>query len=198
MVDDPLLHHDLRVLVVGVSEMITWASGSGPLAAFDEQIVTDNKASSRTDIGQITGQSEVVDHPAAELRVVQSALDTETEHAAKHARPEQLLRDVVRRVVGQPGVAHPRDLRVLLEVARDRERVLTVSLRAQRERLEALQEQERVEGRHAGAEVAEDLDTGFQNEREGPEGRGEGEAVVALGGLGEGREAGGVRPVELA
>lgn len=87
---------------------------------------------------------------------------------------------------------------MLLEPLREEERVVRVPLRAQAERLEALDEEEGAEGIERGAEVAQDLDTGLDGERDCTEGLAELEPVVALRGLGEVGEAAGLRPVELA
>ena len=71
-----------------------------------------------------------------------------------------------------------------------------VPLHAQRQRLEALQEQERVERRHRRADVAQQLQPGLQDVLRGPQRLGqlrEHEAVVARVGLGETREAAAAR-----
>lgn len=75
-----------------------------------------------------------------------------------------LLRELVRRVRGEPRVGHPRDLRVLLEVLRERDRVAVVPLHAQAERLEPLQEEEGAERVEGGAQVAEALDARADHE----------------------------------
>ena len=69
-----------------------------------------------------------------------------------------LLRQRVVRVVRQPGVAHPAHARVGVQPLRDRLRVGDVRVHPQRQRLHALQDQERVERREHAAEVAQPLD----------------------------------------
>ena len=54
-------------------------------------------------------------------------------------------------------VGDPSDLRVLLEPAGKRERVLAVPLAAEGERLEALEEEEGGKGAQARADIAEEL-----------------------------------------
>ena len=154
----------------------------------------DDKRLCVTHVGEVARQLERVDDLAANGRV---ALDAKREHAAVHILAEDLLRQLVRRVARQTGVAHPGNLLVFLKPLRERERVLAVTLDAERERLETLQEEEGGEGVHGRAEVAEDLNAGLDDESELAEGLAVLEAVVALRWLGEAGELA-VRPVELA
>ena len=90
----------------------------------------------------------------------------------------------------QARVRDPLDLVATLEPLRNRERVLRVPLHAQAQRLQALQEQERVERRDRRADVAQVLQPALEHEHRGPQlGRKlrEHEAVVARVGLGEAR-----------
>lgn len=105
----------------------------------------------------------------------------------------------MRRVALEPGVRDPADLGALLQVLRERERVLGVALRAQRQGLGAEQQLLGGKGVEVRAEVADNLDAGADDEGDGAKRLPELEAVVPLGGLDELREARGVgAPVELA
>ena len=73
-----------------------------------------------------------------------------------------------------------------------------MSLRAQRERLETLQEEKGAEGVEGGSEVAQNFDADFDCECDGAKGLAELETVVALRRLGEVGESTGLRPVEFA
>src|ERR1019366_10579921 len=100
---------------------------------------------------------------------------------------------------GEAWVAHPRDGRVRLEEARDGERVLAVALDAQVQRLQALQEEKRVEGRQRRTEVAQEDDAQAHGERRGAERLREREAVVrGLRIREEGLEARVLPPVEVS
>ena len=67
---------------------------------------------------------------------------------------EVLLGERVRRVRGEARVADPGDLRAGLQPLGDGQRVLAVALDAQRQRLEALEEQERVERAESAAPMS--------------------------------------------
>ncbi len=131
------------------------------------------------------------------LPVSRAALDPERHEravpAGEHAVGDPL---VVARV--EPRVVHPLHVRVVLKVPGDGERVGVVTLHPQRQRLDALQEEERVERRERGARVAQQhrahaADVGGRAERVAPD-----DAVVARVGLGQPGEALLVRdPVEL-
>ena len=69
-------------------------------------------------------------------------------------------------VDSQAGVVDPGDLRVLLEVLGDRKAFSECALHAQRQRLEPLQEQERVERRQRRAEVAQQLHADLDDVRD--------------------------------
>jgi len=146
------------------------------------------------DIRQVARQPERIDDLAAHCLI--AALDTKAEHAAENALPQRLEGELVRRVRVEADVRHPADLLVALEEACECERVVRVALRAKRERLEALQEEERAEGVERRAQIAQDFEAQLHHERRLPECLGELEPVVPLGWRGEGGEAAG-RPVEV-
>ena len=80
----------------------------------------------------------------------------------------------------------------------DCEGVGGVALHPEVEGFDALEEEEGVEGGHGATCVAETLDAGFQDEGEGAEGVGIGEAVIGGVSVGEVGEASGGFPVEVA
>ena len=94
------------------------------------------------------------DHPTGRRL---APLHAEGQDAAE-AAVEVLLRASVARMRREAGVADPGDGGVTLEVPREGERVLGVAPDPEVQRLEPLQEEERVEGGDAGAEVAEEDD----------------------------------------
>ena len=147
-------------------------------------------------VREVTCQPERVDDFGAYRRVL-AALHPKVQHAAECVGPEHLERQLVRGVRLEAGVGDPGDLLVLLEVPRERERVVAVALCAEREGLEAHQEEERWEGVERGSEIAQDLHAQLGREREVAERVRKLEPVVALGGSGEGREAPG-GPVKLS
>ena len=124
-------------------------------------------------------------------------------HAEGHERAVAAAQHPVGdRVVGarlEPRVVDPLDVRVPVEVPGDGERIGVVALHPQRQRLDALQEQERVERRERRAGVAQQhgaraADVGRRPERIAPD-----DAVVGGIGLGQAGEPLGVRgPVEVA
>ena len=116
----------------------------------------DNQRLRITHVRQVAREPKRVDDFSAHSRIL-AALYPEAQHAAKRIVPERLARQLVRSVRLEAGVSDPGDVLVLLEVPRERERVVAVALRAERERLEALQEEERGEGVERGAEIAQDL-----------------------------------------
>lgn len=85
-------------------------------------------------VRKVTRQLERVDDFGAD-RCVLAALHSEAEHAAERVRPERLARQLVGVVRLEASVRDPGDLLVLLEVPRERERVVAVALRAERKRL---------------------------------------------------------------
>ena len=114
----------------------------------------DDERARVADVGQVRAQLDAADERLARLA---PALAAEGEHRAR-ALGQVLLRERVVRVVRQAGVAHPAHARVGVEPLGDRLRVGDVRLHPQRQRLHALQDQERVERRQHAAEVAQALD----------------------------------------
>ena len=102
------------------------------------------------DVDQSREQLQRVLEPRAAL---EPALHAEADDAAGLAA-EVLLHQAVVGVVGQARVVHPADLRMLFQVLGDRHRVLADAVHAQRERLDALQDQEGVHRRECRAHVA--------------------------------------------
>ena len=114
----------------------------------------DDERARVADVGQVRAQLDAADERLARLA---PALAAEREDRAR-ALGQVLLRERVVRVVGQAGVAHPAHARVGGQPLRDRLRVGDVRVHPQRQRLHALQDQERVERREHAAEVAQPLD----------------------------------------
>lgn len=97
----------------------------------------------------------------------------------------------------ETGVRHPAHIITSLEPFREREGVLRVALSAQRQGLDADDELLGGKGVQGGAEVAEDLDAGADDEGDGAKRLPELEAVVAVRRLRHLREAA-VVPLELS
>ena len=106
------------------------------------------------DVREMTRELHRVDEPLPRL---ESPADAEGENAAEAVR-QIALRPLVIRVRRQAGIAHPLDRRMGLEPLREPEGVVDVALHAQAERLQALQEEERVERRERRPEVAQPFD----------------------------------------
>ena len=126
------------------------------------------------DVGQQREDLDVVDEPPAGL---DAALDPEG-HDPAEAAGEVALGELVRRMRLETRVADPGHLGPGLQPLGDRERVLAVAGDPQRQRLEALQEEERVERAERGADVAQALDAQLEDEREVAEGGRVADAVV--------------------
>ena len=90
------------------------------------------------------------------------------------------------------------DQRVARKVLDDLLRVLRVPLQAERQGLDALKEQERVEGRDGGAGVPQENGTDVRDERCGTDGIREGDPVIAGVRVGDLRVFARGLPVELA
>ena len=112
-------------------------------------------------VGQVREQLHRVDELPARL---QAALDAEA-HEAAEAFLQILHRQLVARVLRQPRIRHPAYQRMLLQVPRDLQRVLAMLALAQRQRLQPLQEQERVERTEARPDVAQQLHPRLDDER---------------------------------
>jgi len=78
------------------------------------------------------------------------------------------------------------------------QRIRGVALHAQVQRFDALEEQERIEGRKRRAGVTQSLHARLEDEGQRPEGLGVTQAVVGGIGLGKFLEAARCRPVELS
>lgn len=103
------------------------------------------------------------------------------------------------RMTCKSGVRDPRDRRAFLEILGERQCVLGVSLSAQAERLGTQKQLLSSKGVEAGTEIAQDLNSGADDERNVSKCLKELKTVVALGRLMELREALGVgSPVKLA
>ena len=83
-----------------------------------------------------------------------AAAHAEGQHGARALR-HVALGEVVVAVARQPGVADPGHLVVLRKPLRDRERVVGMALHAKRQRLDAGDEEEGVEGRDRRPEIAQ-------------------------------------------
>lgn len=175
---------DTRVLLLLVRELLV---GRGP--------GVDREGLGVTNVGEVADELEGVDDLGAGGG---AALDTDGEDTAV-AAGEVLGGSLVRGVRGETGVRDPVDVLVLLEPLGEGEGVRGVALGTEREGLETEDQLLGAEGVEGGAEVAEELDTDADSERDGAEGLPELEAVVALRRLDELGEARGVgSPVELA
>lgn len=148
-----------------------------------------------TYIRQVARQLQIIHNPARHTHI---ALDTEAQHATKRALPQQLQRNLVRRVRFQAQIRSPFHLGMLSQVSCQGQRVVAVALAAQAERLEALQQEEGAEGVEGGPDVAQGLGAQLDGVRDGPECVGESEPVIPLGGFGEPGELPRLFPVELA
>lgn len=147
-----------------------------------------------TNVGEVRSELEVVDELGASLLVT---LYTEAQDGSE-AVLEVLLGQSVAGVRLETSVRDPRYLRVLLEPLSNLEGVVYVTLNAQRERLDTLQQQEGSEGVDGGSKVTQNDDARVDGKSDGAECVPELEAVVALGGLSELWEAAALGPVELA
>ncbi len=116
------------------------------------------------DVGQQAEELHAVDQAPAG---VHATLDPERDDAAEAAR-EVALGEFMARVGVEARVADPCDLGPLLQPLGDRQCVLAVTLDPQRERLEALEEQEGVERAERRPEIAETLDPQLEDERQRP------------------------------
>ena len=111
----------------------------------------DGQALGITHVGQMGKKLQRLDEL---LPGCGAALDAEDDHGSPLA-VEILLVEFMVRIVGQPGITDPCDVRVFLQVLGDRQRVGAVFLHAQRQGFDALQEEPRVVRREAGTEIAQ-------------------------------------------
>ena len=154
----------------------------------------DDQRAHVADVGEMREQRERLDELAARRA---PALEPEAEDRAA-ALGQQPLGERVVGMALEVGVADPFDRRVAVEMGDDLCRVLDVARHPHGQRLDALDDVERVGRAHAGAEVAQALDAGAHDEGQRAEFVGEVDAVIAGVGLGQGREQIAAVPVELA
>lgn len=144
---------------------------------------------------KVGNQLEAIDNLASSRG---TTLDSNGQHTTE-AASQVLLRGSVRGVILETRVRHPRHILVLLEPLSQREGIGSMALAAQAERLQAEDQLLRTEGVQCRAKVTQNLNTHADGERNRTESFPELQAVVALRGLDELGEAGGVlAPVELA
>ena len=146
------------------------------------------------DIGQQAEDLEMVDELLGRLS---AALDLEREDGDTAVR-EVLLVELVVRMIRQSRMVDLRDMRVLGEVVDDLEGVLDMALDAQRQRLRALQQQERIERRERCALIAQDQRADVRSEGRCADILGKADAVVARVRVNELWELARSDPVELA
>jgi hypothetical protein len=154
----------------------------------------DDQAFCIADIGEVGEQLDAVDHLHADLV---AALDAKGEDRAR-ALGQVFPGERVILVVGQAGIIHPSDGRVLVEILRDLERIGAVALHAQPERLDAEHGEPGIERRLAGTEIAQANGVAVESVGHVAEGLEEVEAVIGGFGAGEARELATFGPVELA
>ena len=154
----------------------------------------DDQAAHIAEIGEVREELHLRDDRRAGFG---TALDAEG-----HQRPGTLravlLRTLVVAVAGQPGIAHPRHLVVAGEELGNGLGVVRMPLHAERQRLAAGEDEERVERRDRRAEVAQAEHAAGDGEGEIAEGLAEHHVVVFRPRCGEHRIAVRRHPVELA
>src|SRR5215210_189662 len=96
------------------------------------------------------------------LSRLQASIDTEAQDRSAHPLPMVPAGEVVGRMIGETRVVDPVHPRVVLQELRNRLGVLRVTLHPQGQRLEALQEEEAVEGTQGRTVVAQHLDASFE------------------------------------
>ena len=151
----------------------------------------------RFDVGDVREQGEdfeVVDELLCRLG---AALDFKREDRDAAIREIFFVKLVIR-MVGDGRMIDLLNMRILREVVDDFERVLDMALDAQRQRLDALQQQERIERRNRRARVAQQQRTQIDDKRRRANVFREAQAVVADVLRDEPRELARRRPVEFA
>ena len=136
------------------------------------------------DVGQVRDQPQLLDEPRAGLP---AALDAKGEDRAGATR-QVPRRQIAIGAVGQRRVVHPADGRVRGQERGHRLRVARVPLHPHRQRLQPLQEEERVEGAQRRTDVAQVLDARLHQVAVLAEGLVEANAVVSRRRLGHARE----------
>jgi len=147
--------------------------GSTPVASCSTSV---------TDVGHVAVQLERLDEGPTGRR---ATLDDERRHGPGALAAGVLLGPLVPPGGGETGELHRGHLGLTGQVLGHLLGVRVVALHAQTEGLEALEEQERVEGRRRRTDVAEELHPRLEHVRAGAEGGPVGEAVVAGIGIGE-------------
>ena len=122
----------------------------------------DDQALGVPDIGENAEQLDIV-HQFDALGA--AAPDAEYDHTARAVR-QVFLREFMRRIAGKSGVAHPRDLRMMLQELRHLPRIGAVALHAQRKRFDSLQEEPCRVRRERRPLIAQPDRTQPQNERQ--------------------------------
>jgi hypothetical protein len=149
----------------------------------------DDQAAHVADIGQVREKMERLDEALAIFTHLRAfALEAEGENGARSLR-QIFLRERVIGMAGQAGVGNPGDVFVLLQVAGDLLRVADVAIHAQRKRFQPLNEQERIHGRDAGADIADGFGARLHEEAIVAERVEEAKVVVGRRRRGDGGEA---------
>ena len=151
----------------------------------------------RFNVGDIRQQRENLQAVDEFARGVGAALDLERKNR-NAAVGEILLIEFVIGVVDERGVIDFIDVGIFRQEVDDLQRVLDVALDAQRQSLNALQQNECAQRRDGGAGVAQQDRSNVGNERGGSERFIKTDAVIAGIGLDEPREAPRFFPIELA
>lgn len=127
------------------------------------------------DIGQVRSQLQPVHKARASLDV---AFDSKGQDTSGPSR-QHLLGQLMAWVAGQARIRDPVDLRVLLKPLSQSQGVVGMPLSSQRQRFEALEEQEATKGVQSGAQITQDDDTQKDGVGDGTKGVPELEAVVS-------------------
>ena len=154
----------------------------------------DHQAARVADVGQMREQLEAIDEfPAC----IVTALDAEREHRARTLGRVFLRRRVI--LAGrQRRVVDPGDQFMFFQMASHGEAVRQMHVHAHCQRLDALQEEKRIEGADARAEIAQAFHARANNERDGAEHFVEVHSMISGRGLGELRESAAGLPIEPA
>ncbi len=154
----------------------------------------DDQRAGVADIGEVGEQLDVRHHRDAGLV---AAGETEGEDAAGALR-RIALGEVVVAVAGKARIAHPVHLRMRRQILGNRQRIVAMALDAQRQRLDAGENQEGVEGRERRPEIAQAEHAGGDGEGEIAEGLAQHDALIFGARLRQERIAALAHPVEGA
>ena len=119
------------------------------------------------DVRDVTRELYIVDESTSSL---QSASDAEDYDSAEVARPEISFCKRVVGVIFKARVPDPLDARIFLQPARERQRVLALTVKPQGKCLQSLGQEKRIEGALTRAEVAQDFNAGPDDEGDIAEG----------------------------